>query len=125
MPGRAAATQWQAASGMSVPQRPPSLALPPESRHLPASGKSQALTFPDLFGLPTVVDLATAARAIGIHMNTAYMLVKRGAFPCKVLRPGYHYRVPTAGLMKALEIEQIPVYLDDADQGAEFAARFG
>lgn len=33
--------------------------------------------------------------------------------------------VPTAGLMKTLEIEQIPVYLDDADRGAAFAGRFG
>ena len=75
--------------------------------------------------MPAVVDLATAARAVGIHVNTAYKLVKRGEFPCTVLRPGYHYRVPTVGLMNALEIDQIPVYLDDANQGAEFAARFG
>jgi excisionase family DNA binding protein len=109
---------------MSVPQRPLTLALAPEPRPLPAVGKSHALTFPELFGLPTVVDLATAARAVGIHVNTAYKLVKRGEFPCTVLRPGYRYRVPTTSLMKALEIEQMPVYLDDADQGAEFAARF-
>jgi hypothetical protein len=88
-------------------------------------GNSQALTFPELFGLPTVVDLATAARAVGIHVNTAYNLVKRGEFPCTVLRPGYRYRVPTTGLMRALEIEQVPVYLDDADRGAAFAGRFG
>jgi hypothetical protein len=109
---------------MSIQQRPLTLALAPESRPVPAARRSQALTFPELFGLPTVVDLATAARAIGIHVNTAYKLVKCGEFPCTVLRPGYRYRVPTTGLMKALDIEQIPVFLDDADQGAAFAARF-
>jgi excisionase family DNA binding protein len=109
---------------MNIPQRPQTLALAPESRPLPVTGRSQALTFPELFGLPIVVDLATAARAVGIHVNTAYKLVKRGEFPCTVLRPGYRYRVPTTGLMKALEIEQVPVYVDDADQGAAFAARF-
>ena len=110
---------------MSIPQRPPTMALAPESQALPAVGNSRALTFPELFGLPAVIDLATAARAVGIHVNTAYKLVKRGEFPCTVLRPGYRYRVPTIGLMKALEIEQIPVYLDDADRGAAFAGRFG
>ncbi len=58
-------------------------------------------------------------------MKTAYKLVKRGSFPCTVLRPGYRYRVPTMSLMNALEIKQIPVYLDDADQGAAFAGQFG
>jgi hypothetical protein len=28
-------------------------------------------------------------------------------------------------LMKALEIDQMPVYLDDVDEGAAFAGRFG
>lgn len=42
-----------------------------------------------------------------------------GGFPCTVLRPGYRYRVPTMSLMKALEIEQIPIYLDDAQQGGD------
>jgi hypothetical protein len=124
MPSRITATQRKASSSVSVPQRPQTSALMPGSRHLPASGKLQTLTFPELFGLPTVIDLATAARAVGIHVNTAYKLVKRGEFPCTVLRPGYRYRVPTIGLMKALEIEQMPIYLDDAAAGADFAARF-
>lgn len=89
-----------------------------------AAWEARALTFPELFGLPAVVDLATAAQAVGISVKTAYRLVKRGEFPCTVLRPGYRYRVPTMGLMRALEIEQIPVYLDDADHGAAFAGRF-
>jgi len=91
----------------------------------PGTGSMNVLTFPELFGLPAVVDLATAAHAVGISVKTAYKLVKRGSFPCTVLRPGYRYRVPTMGLMKALEIEQLPVYVDDADQGAAFAGRFG
>ena len=42
-----------------------------------------------------------------------------------MLRPGHRYRVPVTGLMKALGIEQMPVYVDDADRGAEFAAGLG
>lgn len=101
------------------------LALVPEpgTQPPPAARKSQPLTFPELFGLPTTVDLTTAARALGVHVNTAYRLVKRGEFPCAVLRPGYRYRVPTIGLMRVLGIEQAPVYLDDVEQGATFAAR--
>lgn len=101
--------------------------MSPEPRRpsaMPGVGRSRASTIPELFGLPTVVDLATAARAMDVSMNTAYKLVKHGSFPCDVLRPGYRYRVPTLGLMKALQVEQIPVYLDDVDQGAAFAGQF-
>jgi hypothetical protein len=82
------------------------------------------LTFPELFDLPSTVDLATAARAIGISVTTAYKLVHRQAFPCIVLRLGWRYRVPTAALLKALEINILPVHVDDVGHGADFAAQF-
>ena len=83
------------------------------------------LTFPELFQLPTVVDLRTAARAVGVSTNTAYKLISRDRFPCPVLRPGWRYQVPTAGLMKALGIDQQAVNLDDVHRGAGFAEDFG
>jgi len=79
------------------------------------------VTFPELFQLPATIDLATAASAIGICVNTAYKLIQRDKFPCTVLRPGWRYRVPTMALMKALGIDCMPVRLDDVDGGAEFA----
>ncbi|GHJ35998.1 DNA-binding protein [Streptomyces sp. TS71-3] len=82
------------------------------------------LTFPELFCLPVTVDLATAARALGMSVATAYPLMARDAFPCPVLRPGHRYRVPTSGLMRVLEVESRPVHLDDVEEGVGFAARF-
>lgn len=80
------------------------------------------MTFPELFQLPATVDLATAAHALGVHVNTAYKLVRRDAFPCRVLRLGWRYRVPTRALMRAIGIEEIPIRLGDVNRGAEFAA---
>lgn len=82
------------------------------------------MTFPELFQLPTTVDLATTASALGIHVNTAYKLVQRNAFPCPVMRLGWQYRVPTRALMQALHIDDIPIRFDDVDNGVDFAARF-
>jgi hypothetical protein len=81
------------------------------------------LTFPELFQLPTVVDLSTAGKAVAISINTAYKLVQEGKFPCPVIRLGHRYKVPTTGLMKALGIEIVPVDPQDVADGAAFAAR--
>ncbi|MFJ8474383.1 DNA-binding protein [Kitasatospora sp. NPDC094011] len=71
------------------------------------------MTFPELFGLPLSVDVRTASRALGIYPGTAYRLIRRDAFPCPVIRAGRRYRVPTAGLLSALGIEELPLYADD------------
>jgi hypothetical protein len=55
-----------------------------------------ALTRDELDQLPPVVDLATAGRALGIGRTKAYELARSGEFPCRVLRIGSSYRVPTA-----------------------------
>lgn len=81
------------------------------------------MTFPELFRLPTVVDMATAANALGMSVGTAYKLVRRGSFPCTVLRPGWRYQIPTLALMKALEVGSVPVYEEDVELGADHAAR--
>ena len=56
------------------------------------------------------VDLITAARALGLGRTKAYELAKRGEFPCRVIRIGETYRIPTAGLLELLGVsaEQQP-----------------
>lgn len=66
----------------------------------------ETLTTADLLALPAVVDIPTAAKALGIGRSTAYELARRGDLPCRVLRVGSSYRVPTADLLKILGIER-------------------
>jgi hypothetical protein len=91
------------------------------SSHAKRRMRTNRLTIPELFDLPAIVDLQTAANAIGISIGTAYKLVHQNQFPCPVLRPGYRYKVPTAGLMKCLRIEDTIVSMDDVDRGVSFA----
>jgi hypothetical protein len=82
---------------------------------------TQRLTFPELFGLPTVVDLRTAARAVGISTTTAYRLAGANRFPCPILRIGWRYQVPTSTLMKAIGIDQADIHRSDVERGVTFA----
>ena len=50
------------------------------------------------------VDLMTAARALNMGRTKAYDLVRRDAFPCRVIRIGETYCVPTAGLLELLGV---------------------
>ncbi|KAB7844429.1 helix-turn-helix domain-containing protein [Streptomyces mobaraensis] len=68
------------------------------------------LSFTEMFDLPVTVDLRTAARALGIASTTAYRLIRDDEFPCLVLRVGRRYRIPTNELMRALGIEDRPLY---------------
>lgn len=61
-----------------------------------------ALTRDELDRLPPVIDLATAGRALGIGRTKAYELARTDEFPCRVLRVGNSYRVPTAFLRELL-----------------------
>jgi predicted DNA-binding transcriptional regulator AlpA len=63
----------------------------------------QTMKYADLVELPTVVDITTAARALGLSRTYAYHLAKHGDFPCKVIRIGTCYRVPTAALRALLD----------------------
>jgi excisionase family DNA binding protein len=60
------------------------------------------LTVADLDSLPPAIDLVTAARVLGIGRTTAYQLARRGQFPCRVIRVGGLYRVPTPDLIRLL-----------------------
>jgi hypothetical protein len=59
------------------------------------------VTIAQLRAAPTV-DLITAACALGLGRTKAYDLARRQQFPCRVLRIGDTYRVPTAGLLELL-----------------------
>lgn len=67
----------------------------------------EPLTRDQLHALPTVVNLTTAARALGIGRTKAYELAQRGQFPCPVLRVGRSYHVPTTGLLELLGITHL------------------
>lgn len=59
-------------------------------------------TIADVLAMPAVVDLRTAAQALNMGRTTAYQLARSGEFPCRVLKIGAGYRVPTAGLLALL-----------------------
>jgi excisionase family DNA binding protein len=56
----------------------------------------------DLSTLPATVDIETAASILGIGRTLAYQLAKQGEFPCRILRVGRRYLVPTAALIDLL-----------------------
>ncbi|WP_283137497.1 helix-turn-helix domain-containing protein [Rhizohabitans arisaemae] len=82
------------------------------------------LTFAEAFDLPLTLDLPTAAKALGICRATAYRLIHTDAFPCSVLRIGRHYRIPTALLMEALGLEQVPVHAEHIKSGIHHAREY-
>lgn len=52
------------------------------------------------------VDLMTAARALGLGRTKAYQLARRDEFPCRVIRIGEAYRIPTPGLLELLGVSE-------------------
>ncbi|GAA1100823.1 helix-turn-helix domain-containing protein [Nocardiopsis metallicus] len=66
--------------------------------------KTRAFTIRELYDLPAVVDLMTAARALHMGRTTAYKLARSGQFPCRLLRYGGTYRVVTAELLELLGV---------------------
>ncbi|MER6000876.1 helix-turn-helix domain-containing protein [Nonomuraea angiospora] len=62
----------------------------------------RTLTLAEIQQLPAVVDLVTAGRALGLGRTTAYQLAKDGHFPCRIIRIGKKYLVPTAALLALL-----------------------
>ncbi|MFE3790171.1 helix-turn-helix transcriptional regulator [Streptomyces goshikiensis] len=83
--------------------------------------KGPPLSFAEAFDLPLSMDLRTAARAFGVCPGTAYKLIRLGQFPCPVLRLGRRYCIPTSFVLRALGIEERPVYAVDLEAGADYA----
>ncbi|GAA2407332.1 hypothetical protein GCM10010420_39270 [Streptomyces glaucosporus] len=65
----------------------------------------RGLTREELLKLPASAPLEIGNKAFGIGRTTGYALVKRGEYPCKVLRLGNAYRVITADLLRVLGVE--------------------
>ncbi|MFK0192507.1 MULTISPECIES: helix-turn-helix domain-containing protein [Kitasatospora] len=86
------------------------------------SGVQGGMRFSEVFDLPLTIDVRTAARVLGLCPATVYRRLREQDFPCPVLRPGRQYRIPTAGLLRALGIEEVPVHADDLRRGAQYAA---
>jgi hypothetical protein len=82
-----------------------------------ATGRKLTLTSSELRELPVSVDLMTAAAALGLGRTKAYELARRGEFPCRLLRVGGTYLVPTAGLLRVLGVDR-----DAQDPAADQAA---
>ena len=80
------------------------------------------MTGEELLGLPAVIDLDTANRALLIGRSTGYGLAKQGQYPVKVLKLGNAYRVVTADLLKLLGLERRPL---DASQAKGEGERHG
>ncbi|MGH3217865.1 MAG: helix-turn-helix domain-containing protein [Streptosporangiaceae bacterium] len=70
-----------------------------------AMNRYHGMTRAELLALPVVVDITTAARALGLGRSTAYELARRNEFPCRILHIGSSYRVPTAELLRVLGID--------------------
>jgi excisionase family DNA binding protein len=67
----------------------------------------------DLAALPPTLDVETAARLLGIGRTTAFGLLRKDRFPCRVLRFGTTVRVPTADLLAFLGLAA-PVLIETA-----------
>jgi predicted DNA-binding transcriptional regulator AlpA len=60
------------------------------------------ITDVDPAALPPVIDLATAARLLGVGRTAAYELVRTNRWPTPVIRVGKLIRVPSAPLLRLL-----------------------
>lgn len=60
----------------------------------------------ELLELPVSVDVPTAGRALGIGRDASYDLVRRGEFPCRVVRAGRRVVVPRAELLRVLGLSE-------------------
>ena len=60
------------------------------------------MTADEVRALPAVIDLSTAARALGLGRSAAYELVRTGGWPTPVLRLGRLIKVPSRPLVELL-----------------------
>ncbi|TWJ07706.1 hypothetical protein LX16_4866 [Stackebrandtia albiflava] len=58
----------------------------------------------DVLALPPVIDVVTAGSVLGIGRTKAYTLARTDTFPCRVIRAGRTYLVPTAALWRLLDL---------------------
>lgn len=63
------------------------------------------LSVAEIQQLPAVVDVVTAGKALGLGRTKSYQLVRAGEFPCRIIRVGGSYLVPTAELLALLGLD--------------------
>jgi hypothetical protein len=63
------------------------------------------LTLAEVQNLPAVVDLMTAARILDLSRTKTYEMARRDEFPCRLLKFGDTYRVPTAELLELIGLD--------------------
>ena len=63
------------------------------------------LSLAELTALPATISLLVAARILGIGRTTAYALARAERFPCRVIKVGAAYRVPTPELLRLLGLD--------------------
>lgn len=61
----------------------------------------------EVHALPVIVDLPTAARALGVGRTTAYELVRAGTWPTPVLRVGRLIKVRRSSLLDVLGLDPV------------------
>ena len=59
----------------------------------------------ELLALPAVVDVPTAASALGISRTAAYELIRNKEWPTPIVRMGRLIKIPTAPILELLGIE--------------------
>jgi hypothetical protein len=74
------------------------------------------MTREELLQLPAAVDVRTAGEVLGVGRTAAYALIRNGNWPTPVLHLGPTIRVPTAPLLRLLEVEP------DAESQLQLAA---
>ena len=74
------------------------------------------MTADEVRALPAVIDLSTAARALGLGRSAAYELVRTGGWPTPVLRLGRLIKVPSRPLVELLGLSD-PVPAATAGRG--------
>ena len=65
------------------------------------------MTHDELLALPPVLDVPTAGRVLGVGRSLAYELVRIGAWPTTVLRIGKLIKIPTAPLLRLLDLPRV------------------
>ncbi|RLK24695.1 hypothetical protein DER29_2624 [Micromonospora sp. M71_S20] len=70
----------------------------------PSSGehRGEVWTEERIRALGAITDLPTAGRVFGLGRALSYELARTGDFPVPVLRVGFRYKVPVAGILTAL-----------------------
>jgi hypothetical protein len=79
-----------------------------DHQHQASAPGMPPLLLTELENLPAMVDLMTAARALRIGRTKAYDLARLGEFPCRIIRIGDLYRVPTTDLLRLLGAADTP-----------------